>query len=252
MSWLSIYDIKYREIPDKHVWGSFYISLALFAITIAVQLSNQPSSITAIVVYTSLSIFSGTGLFSIMYLMGLVGKADVFVITELALLLPTPDVYSIVVYEMGNILRLPPVLLIVLYSAFISILIGASRSFLVSIIYRKAIPRDLPLVKKLVLVLTGRPMSIKSYLSSKHYYPLTIFEVKEGKLTRKYRLTFSVEGEEYWEHQAKVQKLLEEGILSPNDYIWVTYGIPYIVPLLVGLIVFLVVGDAPLALFLRK
>ncbi|MET1160747.1 MAG: A24 family peptidase C-terminal domain-containing protein [Thermoprotei archaeon] len=244
-TWFSIYDLKYREIPDKYVWIALAISTIFFTLTVSVFWIHLS---TLIIVYTLLSLIVGPGLFYILYLFNLIGKADVFAVFIVTLLLPYTDVYSIIPLSYSTTFHLPPILPIILYSAVLSIIVGIAKSVTISLVYRSHIPRELPLHKKIVLLLIGKPMRIGDYLRTKHYYPLSIYRVVGDRLLREYRLSFNVEEEDYRVHQEEVKKLIEKGYLSPEDYIWVTYGIPYLVPLLAGLILFLIIGDTPLIL----
>ncbi len=240
----SYYDIKYRDIPDKLVWFSLFISIVLFAYSIPYYLGEYGSNL--FYAYTLLSLILGIGLFLFLRYLDLIGLADLFVVAEVSLLFPLIDIYRVVYVLVKFPLHLPPILPIILYSAVLSIVVGLAKSLYFSFKYYDKIPRDLPLIKKIFLLLVGRPMTIREYLSSKHFYPLTVYRIVDNKLVVEHRLSFSVEEEEYEEHQKIVQDLIDKKYLSPEDYIWVTYGVPYMVPLLLGFLLFLLVGDTPL------
>ncbi len=247
LSIFSYYDLKYRDVPDRYVWISLFIAMMLFIYSTIYYMSvYKPLNI--VYGYIALSLLLSGGLFTVLYLFDMIGEADVLIVFEIALLFPFIDLYDIVLYLVKAPLHLPPILPIVLYSAVFSIVFALVKTIYVSIRYHKLLPRELSLTKQLILLLVGRPMKIKDYLQTKHYYPLTIYTVGEEGIVKSYRFTFNVEEEEYGVHQEKLRKLLDEGLVSSEEYIWVTYGIPYLVPLLAGYLFFLVLGDTPLLL----
>jgi len=243
LSWFSYYDIKYRDIPDRYVWLSLIVSIILFIASIPFYLGRFGYQL--LIGYTVLSILLSTGFFAMLYFMGFIGLADVFVVSEIALLFPLIDVYDIIYYKIEFPFHLPPVLPIILYSTISSLIIMLFKSLFISIKHYDKLPQDIPLSKKIALMFMARPMTIRDFLSTKYYYPLTIFKIEDNVLKRITRLTFDVEEEEYWEYQEEFRKLVEEGLLSPDEYVWVTYGVPYMVPLLIGFILFLILGDTP-------
>ncbi len=196
--------------------------------------------------YILLSLLVGSGLFTVLYLFGLMGKADVFLITEVTLLFPFIEIYDITWLKAPVKIHVPPVMIIVLYSALSSIAFMLFKTVFISIRYWGKLPRDLSLSMKIALVLIGRPMTIREYLNTQNYYPLVLFEETKQGIIKKYRLTFDVEREDYVEHQEKFKELITKGLVSPDEYIWVTYGIPFLVPLLAGFILFLILSDLPL------
>lgn len=244
LTWFSYYDIKYRDIPDKYVWITFGISIILFLVSIPYYLGTYYPVFS--IAYIILSILLGGGVFFVLYLFGLIGKADVFLVSEISLLFPFIDIYDIVLFKAPIKIHLPPVMIIVLYSAGLTIIYMLFKTIFILLKHWDKLPRDLPFSMKLLLVLIGRPMQVGEYLVTHNYYPLVLFsEDKEG-LVRKYRLTFDVESEDYREHQVLFKKLIDKGLLDPNEYIWVTYGIPYLVPLLAGFVLFLIISDLSL------
>lgn len=241
----SIYDIKFRDIPDKLVWIVLALSIALFTLSTPFYLDKYGASLFGLYMILSTVIVMAYGL---MYLSGLMGLGDVFVMIIFLFLYPLIDIYDLVIWKLQIPYHLPPIVPIALYSAFWGLILGLLKSLIYSIKHRDKIPRDISLSKKILLVLSGRPVKVSEYLRMKHYYPLTIYEVVDGKLVEKYRVSFKAEEEEPVDHQAELRKLVEQGYLSLDKYIWVTYGIPYIAPLTIGFTTFILVGDTPLIL----
>lgn len=253
LSVFSIYDVKYRDIPDKYVWFSLFVSIALFALTVTLYVVVLDSlQLTLLILYIVFSFITGVGVFVLIYRLGFIGKADVFVIAELTLLFPYVDVYDFVVFRHRGVLHLPPVIPIVLYSNIISLLFIVFKSMVFSVIYRKFIPKDLPLRRRALLVIFGRPMSVSKFLLTKHYYPLTLIRLVDGNVVKTHRLTFKVEEEDYRVHQENLRELVSRGYIKPEEVIWVTYGVPYMLPLLITMVLFLLIGDYPLQLLFKR
>jgi len=243
LAWFSYYDSKYREIPDKHVWVTFAISLLLFGVSLPYYISYY--RVQVVVVYVIFSVFVGIGFFYLLYVFGLMGKADVFVTAELVFLYPFIDIYEIVFLKSKREILIPPITAILIYSALFSILLVVFKSTLTALKHREALPRDIPGYAKLMLLVVGNPMRIREYLESKFYYPLTLLIVEGSSVRKEYRFSFNAEKEDYREHQKYFRELVEKGLVSPEDYIWVTYGIPFLIPLLLGFTTFMIVGDVP-------
>jgi len=244
LAWFSYYDSKYREIPDKYVWLTFAISLLLFGVSLPYYVSYYRVQVVAI--YVIFSILVGIGFFYLLYVFGLKGKADVFVTAELVFLYPFIDIYELVFLKPRLKTPIPPIMAILIYSALLSILLVVFKSTVAALKHREALPRDIPGYARLMLLVVGKPMRIREYLESKFYYPLTLLIVEGNSIRKKYRFSFDAEKEDYREHQKYFRELVEKGLVSPEDYIWVTYGIPFIVPLLLGFITFMIVGDVPI------
>ncbi len=241
--YFSFLDLRDRSIPDKLVWGSLFLSGIFFILSLYIYVQVYPS--TLLMFYLILSMITGPGLLTLMYFIRMIGGADVIVITDLALLFPVPVLSPILSTYVGVENVFPPILVIILYSTILFVLIIPIRITYLWTRHRDKLPRELPLHKRVLILVTGTPITVEEFLKKKHYYPLTIYEEENGILKKKWRTNFDIE-EEYTEHQERIRKLVEKGLLSYKEYIWVTYGIPFIVPLTIGLVVFLLIGDWPL------
>ncbi len=103
--------------------------------------------------------------------------------------------------------------------------------------------------KKIRLASSASVMTVKEYLSKKFWYPLEIIKETNNGIKRELRPYFHVE-EEYEEHQKKLKELLDRGKIRENELIFVTYGIPFIVFMLIGFILALIIGDVPFRILL--
>ncbi|WP_148677212.1 A24 family peptidase C-terminal domain-containing protein [Staphylothermus hellenicus] len=246
LSIFSIYDIKYRDIPGIYVWFFLGASIVLFIFTITWY------EITWFLMsFIVMSLLFGGGVPLALYFLGYMGSADVIAIVSLAFLFPYTDVYkySLLASSVGGI-HVPPIFVIILYSTIVYLVYLPFKIIYVLLVHRDKLPRNSGYLLKLVYLLTGTPMKVSDYLRKKHYYPLMVFKETDQGVKVIYRSSFNVE-EDYIDHHENLKRLIGKGKISPSNYIWVTYGIPYIVLLLFGLIMLLIVGDYPLLLFLK-
>lgn len=242
----SIYDIKYRDIPDIYVWSFLGISIVLFIFTI-----TQYEFTVFLISFIMMSLLFGGGVPLALYFLGYMGAADVIAIVSLAFLFPYTDIYKYSLLTSGvEGVHIPPIFVIILYSTIVYLVYLPFKIMYILLVHRDKLPRNISYLLKLIYLLTGTPMKISDYLRKKHYYPLTVFKENDQGVEVIYRSSFSVE-EDYIDHHENLKRLISKGKISPNNYIWVTYGIPYIVLLLFGLVMLLIIGDYPLLLFLK-
>ncbi|PVU77163.1 peptidase A24 [Sulfolobus islandicus] len=214
----SVLDLKYREVDPK-VW-IYYSPLCLFIIF------NFHNLFIPIYLY---SFIITNLLFLVLYKLSLLGGADLFL--NVILSLANSSVTSLVPSRF-SIIGLEP-LIIVLYSS-IAIFIFSLINF---IKYYRYV-RNLPFSKRVLLALSAKRIKIRDFINSKFLFPLT--EIKEdGSITlREY---FSVEEDDkYW--RELYSKLVNEGKISADMYIWVAWGIPVIPFMLIGYIISLSIG----------
>ncbi len=240
--YFSILDIKYRDIPDRQVWASLAGAIILFLASIPLHIGY---GIEFFIAYLAVSLFLGPILFYGLYKTDMIGGADVVVVAEIALLLPTPDIYSYTLMARESLMpiRFPPILPILLYSNLLIVVIIPFNIVYNMLRYRSVYSSlKTSFSKKLVLLATAKPVKAIDYLKLKHRYLLEEFRVTEHGVERSIRTSFDI-NEEYTDHQRIVKELIDKGLIKPDEYIVVTYGIPYLVPLLLGTALFMVIGD---------
>ncbi len=248
LSYFSVLDIKYRDIPDKLVWLSLVGAAVLTGIDysgVTESLVHGDFLVSAISLVVSVIVIL---LMVLMYFMDYMGGADVIVVSELFILFPFFKLYMLSPFSNLCIIHLPVLLTLLLYSTLSLLLLFLVRGVYGIIKYYKMLPDDLSTAKKLAIIFIGKPVHVRVYLRLKHYYPLEVFEAGENGVRRSFRLGFNV-SEEYYEHQEAIKRLLERGLISDDEYIWVTIGIPFIVPVLLGFLLLLVLGDYPILYF---
>ncbi len=243
LGYFSILDIKYRDIPDRLIWSSLGLSILFLLISIPYYIVYVKMLNTIIFLTTILVEGLIVSMLILLYFYDLIGGADVVVISELLLLFPLCDLYGYTVLRYECILHIPPVLIALIYASISFVVIFPVKALITLIKYRRFIPRDLSLSKKIILVFTGTVVPVSRYLGMKHYYPLTVFNVVDGRVVKGFRSTFNI-SEDYWIHQERLKKLIDEKLISPDEPIWVTYGIPFIVPLLIGYTILILMGDS--------
>ncbi len=241
LSYFSILDIKYRDIPDRQVWFSLGVSILLFLASIPLYLSTY--RLLFILVHILIALVVGPLVFYILYLRDLIGDADVVIASELAILYPTPEIYNVVLVKTGLEIHIPPIIPMLLYTNLLIIVlipVIALKNLLLHHNLYSGLKTGF--FRKLVLLATSKPVTVSQYLCMKHTYPLEELYVENGVLKRRFKTTFSIQ-EDYREHQERLRELLEKGYVSRDTVIIVTYGIPYVVPMLLGFLLFLVIGD---------
>lgn len=234
----SVQDYKYRDIRDRLVYAFLGGSAAFFAATLYLnwiealpQLLIAHLSIGAFVFLVILLVFR----------LGMMGKGDLFVISSTILLLPCPSIYRVLPTRAG---ALPPIIPILLYSTSMLVALSLISAIYVAARYRGLL-RGLPLRYKLLYPIAARPLRLADYLRRDFYYPLQVPRVEGGRLEFVYRVGFDAEREDPRALKELYRKLVEAGLMKEGDYIWASYGIPFLVPYSIGFALFLLFGDRP-------
>ncbi|BCU67013.1 peptidase A24 [Sulfolobales archaeon HS-7] len=212
----SILDIKSREVDPK-TW-LLYAPLSIF-IVFDIRYVNLfiflYSSITANVAIIAL------------YFFGMMGGADVFAMILLTL---GNSYISSFIFPQLTSLGLEPLLVLLISSLVItSFAIG---NMIKNLPYLKEIPKG----KRLTFLLSGKRIKIRDFLNSRFYFPLMDFNEK-GEI--EFRNKFEIEEDDAWWRQ-RFSEYVKTNRLSPDDYIWVTWGVPVLPFILVAYIVTLI------------
>ncbi len=248
--YFSYLDLKYREIPDRDIYIFISASLILFSLLFAYSIVVIKRNIYLELTYLSLSLLIGPLISYILYKIDLFGLADVYAISGLSITFYNDLIYNISLYNISTI-HVPPIIPLLLYANLVMatyIPFNIIRNLLV---YKDVLPpKNIGILKWSIILSTGRPIKIKDFLKSKHVFPLQIFKISNSTVIVEYRTSFNIE-EDYKEDQKYIKELIEKGYLHSNDYIWVTYGVPFIVLLLAGYIVLLLIGDSLIQLIVH-
>ncbi len=241
LTYFSILDIKYRDIPDKQVWFSLGIAVLLFILSIPGYLELY--NIRFFLSYLLMTIVIGPLILYILYYKDLIGDADVVIASEIAILFPVVKIYDYVYMKTSVVIHLPPIIPILLYTNLL-VLVLLPIIIVKNIVLHRNIYRGVEtgFFKKIVLLATSKPVKVCDYLKMKHVFPLEEFIIDKDGVKRRFRTTFSIQ-EDYRDHQERLKELIRKGVIDKDTVMIVTYGIPYLVPMLLGFILFLLIGD---------
>lgn len=217
----SYMDLRTREIDPK-VWIPFIIAGA--AVTIAKISLYWDQSYPS---YLLLSMIPPAILF-ILSVFGMMGLADPIAMAIVSLLIPAPP----------STLVLPPSMVILALASISMIIVLVIPMLIYNISYLGFISRRCS-SKQLVAIiaLTGFPVSVKRFLRSKFLYPLIYPSLEEDKVTWICRGSFEID-EDPKIHREAISALLEKRYIDEKTMIYVTWGVPYIVFILLGLLLY--------------
>ena len=228
----SLFDLREREIPDK-VWLLSGPPLA-FLTALSLALGHEPIWPTAISMLLSFAI----GL--LVYFSGLAGGADAKTMFFLAIACPINHLEP----ALASHVMLP-------LASFSNSLLFSSLSSLALLIKNLAwklrtgrglfegFERISPLTKALVLI-SGYKMRAGDLAKAKFVFPLEVLVEEKGRLVRQLVLVVRLrEGEEV----LNLKKALDLGLLSEEDYVWVSPGLPLVVFLTAGFLTAIFLGD---------
>lgn len=224
-----------RDISDSLVYLFMAISFLSFIVNMARGTCLPPVYLVPSLIVDAVVIF----MIYILYSLKMIGKGDVFVVAALTLLFPCPGA-GVSLYGTGF---LPPIIPIILYSTGF-IVVYSILKIASNLVFHHEGLREVPGKYRVLYALMGSRMRIGRYLEKKFYYPLQVFKETEKGLMVEYRAGFDAEKDDPDEYKEAIRRLVEKGVVSVEDYIWVTYGIPFMVPLLAGLALFLLAGDS--------
>lgn len=210
----SLYDIKYREIPE-HIWLPALIISLITLFIVKVDLI-----VLAISLIPALILF-------VLSLIGMMGGADFLAILLVGISTPYLNV-------------IPISFLTLLYSALIP-LFTIIHNAVDNLIKYKQLLNDLKCrtPSRVLLIFLGRPMRVSDYVRSRFMYPLTLIRCSNGDGEVICRTSFNI-NEDYRDHIKNFRTCLSKGVLSNDDYIWVTPAFPHIVFIAAGYVLSLI------------
>ncbi|MEM0374482.1 MAG: A24 family peptidase C-terminal domain-containing protein [Sulfolobaceae archaeon] len=215
----SILDIKYREIEPK-IW-LIYLPLIIF-LYFNIQKLNLTIYLISLII-TNLLVY-------ILYKLSMLGGADV--IATALLSLGNSSVSPLIYLNNLVTIGLEPLVLL-LYSSLIIAIVGIIN-FARNFKYTK----NMKIYDRILLAFNGKRMKVKDFITSKFYFPLTIIDEK-GNIS--IRTNFSIEEDDkYWRDMYR--ELVKKGIISEDEYIWVSWGVPVLPFISIGYIVSIIIG----------
>jgi preflagellin peptidase FlaK len=223
----SIMDIRTREIPPK-IWSLIIPTLFLLTSTELLLIKNLFNVVITIIGVVIVVIAVG-----FLYYVGLMGGGDLFALIAIAVANPW-NPFSMI--RGGNIDFMPFIIPVLIYSS-VSVSLLVIAYFFINVAYHRKELSRLPSKYKIIYVFTAVPVSVSDLLRKKYWYPLERPWRKE-----RYSLFFDV-GEEDADIKEILKKMVEEGGISIQEKLWSTYGIPFIVLILLGYLFSLIGGD---------
>lgn len=221
LSITSYMDLRTREI-DPRVWIPF---AAAAVIIIVVRILSSWDQF--FMIYLLFSMIPPAILLA-MGLLGMMGLADPIALAIVSLLIPKPPTGLV----------LPPSIVILALASILMLFILVIPIFIMNIPRLSLISRYCGSRHSAILIaLTGFPISIKRFLGSKFLYPLVYPSLGEGKMIWVCRGSFEIE-EDPRIHREAIAMLLEKGYVGGEETMYVTWGVPYIVFILLGLLLY--------------
>lgn len=227
----SIYDIKFREVPDE-LWLLYGPTGLLLTViqTVTNDLKLLQTAGLSLLVTSILSI-------TIFYL-GLFGGADAKALICLSLTIPTPPTFKKTV----DTLPLFPI------TVFNNSVLTAALLTLAFLTYNltwklktgKELFHDLesePAYRKLTALMTGYKIEVGKLAEKQFTYPLEKVEIDEdGKVVRRLVLSARLEGDEEVERRLSSMRGL-------NCEVWATPALPFLIFITLGFFLSLIAGD---------
>ncbi|MEM4487778.1 MAG: A24 family peptidase C-terminal domain-containing protein [Desulfurococcaceae archaeon] len=240
---LGIQDLKSRELSETIVYLFLCCSLIGFIVSTFILGSMQPILRLA---YATISLLVTIGVFLTLYKLNLIGDGDLYISTSLGLMFPYPITYRATLVRTGI---LPPSLIIVLYASMLGIIFSAINAVIVISRHKESLDA-MPTKIKMIIPFIAKPVKLIDYLEGKvkHCHPIQVFKVVNGKVISEYKFLIDINQD----INEEVKDLINKGSLSPNIYLWVTPGLPYVFHLLLGLIMLFILGDSPVLLLIFK
>jgi len=212
----SYIDLRTREIDPK-LWLPF---LAFGVALAAYRSLEDPGSFA---IYLGLSMVA-PAILLILSLSGMMGLADPIALALVALLIPEPPEGLFLPPSMV-VLALSSMLMVALLIAPLSILNLANHGEI-----RKACRS---LYTSILVHMTGFPISIKRFSNTKFLYPLIYPKLEGSSIVWICRGSFNID-ENPRSYREEITSLVERGLLSGGERIYVTWGVPYILFIFIG------------------
>jgi len=231
-SWL---DFKTREVEPR-LWLYASTPLAVVsALEAPYVLSARGAGYVAAGLAGSLL---ALGLVGALYYVGMMGGGDLFASAMMIAAHPWPPMLR----------SLMPFLLDILVYSAAAFLIAVPAVMLYNLaLHRGELRRIRSLKLRLVAAATAIPMKIKRYVESDAWlFPLEDYRSGEPR----FRSSFDID-EDPGEHKRILRSLMERGAVSGEQVIWVTYGVPFLIPMTAGYIAGLMAGDRLLIMLLQ-
>ncbi|AFK50656.1 hypothetical protein TCELL_0231 [Thermogladius calderae 1633] len=232
----SVYDYKKRDIPDKLVYLFLAVSAVFCFLNFYLVKDLIPFQAQAL--YTLVSVVPVPLVLLILTKLELVGLADFYVVTSIAIAYSAPLNYPTLLG--GYSVPVPPIVYSVLIYALV-LQIAVHYGVLVVRLHGLGfrVPKGFSAWDKVFLVVAGWPLTVSELLEKDYYVPLQ--EPFETPLGVEWRLKGLTKVEDS-ELRSRIGEFLERGLVKHDEVVWASYGHPLVVYILFGFIIFLVRG----------
>jgi preflagellin peptidase FlaK len=235
LSYASWHDYRSREVSNK-VWA-FYAPLGLTLTLLYVFFSHNLTLL--LVLGITFAVFAGITI--PLFYLGFFGGADVKAFLCIALAMPYPPTTSFPYFGVVS----PLYGMSIFGNAVIVSALTAVAMVLYNVIWyaRTGVPlfaglTHEPMLKKLIALFTGYKMDVSTFNDKPHVAPMEeLTEGKNGQSIRTLRLFIRTDVD-----RTTITTQIEER-LGPQQQIWVTPYLPFIVFITIGFLLTLIIGD---------
>ena len=232
LSVASVMDTREREVPDK-VW---LVPAPLLASLTAYDILASGREVVPVLLSLIL-----TGLLALLiYYSGLMGGADAKALVLIAISCP--------LYYSEPLLPSHPVLPLAAFSNSLLLSLSVSASLLAKNVAWRLRGRSLfeglegvPVLTKALVLLSGYKMKVRDFLRTRFLFTLEALVEENGSYRRVLVPVVRLTNEN--ESISWVRRALELGLVSEDDHIWVSPGLPMIVFITAGFALALFMGD---------
>jgi len=227
----AVLDVREREVPDRLWLFSSPFLVSLTAISLA--LGYEPAWPTAV----SMLLATAVGL--LIFSSGLAGGADAKALIFMAISCPISHVEPLLpshklvpLASFSNSLLISAITSIILLVRNVAWKLRTGRSFFEGL-------GDISLPVKALILISGYKLRAGDLEKARFVFPLEVLVEEDGPRRKLVLVVRLREGEE----ALGLRRALELGLLSEDDYVWVSPGLPLVAILTAGFVMALVVGD---------
>ncbi len=238
MTYAAYSDWKTREVEPK-LWLITSIIGGILTITELYLLSTVAKNLFLWGLIDFLFSFLIFPFLYVMYKGGVLGGADMLAYLFLTFTLPW---YPLIL----GIRAISPIpFLTLLYASISAIIFSLIRmvSNLLSKDFKDFMDKhEIRGLARLHYAMSGKVFRAEDYLKTKFWYLLSRFEEGEKGIEVEFRRRIDLE-EEPADHRKEIKELIESGKISKDEKVLASYGMPFLVFMLFGLIMSLIIGD---------
>ena len=224
-AWL---DVRTREVTPR-TWLFFMAPLLIIT---SIELLFLHSLYPVILALTGIIVVIGS--VGVLYYAGLMGGGDLYASVIIAIAHPWNPFRYQVYMSTGFV---PFCISVLIYSSLLVGLLSIFYFILNLFFNRKELVR-VPRKYRYTYLFTGLPVRAVKLLYKRFWYPL-----EHPWRNKRYSVFFDV-GEEEEDFKRALRNAIENGLVSPDQKLWSTYGVPFILFIFLGYVFSLLIGDS--------